>query len=91
MTVPELPSHNHTITDPGHSHTQTTVNDDFNNSGSYPNYTVPSYPRYDSAGTITWTNTINSTTTGITINNIGGNQAHNNLQPYLVLNYIIKY
>lgn len=43
-----------------HSHTQTTVNDDFNNTGSYPNYTQPSYAQYDSAGSITWTNTINS-------------------------------
>ncbi len=43
-----------------HSHTQTTVNDDFNNTGSYPNYTQPSYAQYDSAGSITWTNTINA-------------------------------
>jgi len=29
-------SHNHSINDPGHVHTQTTVNDDFNNSGGSP-------------------------------------------------------
>jgi microcystin-dependent protein len=84
LTVPEMPthnheitdpghthsisdvSHNHSITDPGHSHTQTTVNDDFNNNGTYPDFTTPSYAQYDSAGTKTWTATINGTTTGIT-------------------------
>jgi microcystin-dependent protein len=62
------PGHTHAITDPGHTHTQTTVNDDFNNSGSYPNFTKPSYAQYDSAGTITWTDTINSNTTGVSVN-----------------------
>jgi len=53
------------IIDPGHSHTQNTVNDDFNNSGTYPNYQTPSFAKYDSAGSITWPN-INRSTTGIT-------------------------
>jgi microcystin-dependent protein len=30
-------------------------------------------------------------TSGITINNSGGGGAHNNMPPYIVLNYIIKY
>jgi microcystin-dependent protein len=46
-------------------------------------------------GTSTATPTINSTTatnqnTTATNQNTGGSQAHNNLQPYIVLNYIIK-
>lgn len=80
-------SHSHTINDPGHTHTQTTINDDFNNSGTNP----PSFSG-DSAGTRTWTN-INSAATGITVNSaadhthtfttaaFGGGQAHNNMQP----------
>lgn len=66
---------------PSHSHTQTTVNDDFNGSGTYPNTTKPSYAQYDSTGSVTWTDTINNT---------GGGLAHENMPPYYVLAYIIK-
>ena len=65
-------THNHTatsvVTDPGHTHSQTTVNDDFNGSGGsgYPDGSNPSFAPYDSAGTRSWTN-INSQTTGISI------------------------
>jgi microcystin-dependent protein len=68
-----LRSHTHTATvnDPGHTHTQTSSNDDFNNtSGPYPSAPgdnpKPSYADYDS-GSRTWNNTINSNTTGITV------------------------
>ncbi len=115
LTINEMPSHNHAITDPvhthtgttsvngAHTHTQTTVNDDFNNSGSYPNFTRPSYAQYDSAGTVTWTNTINSngdhthtfttdsSTTGITTQNTGGGVAYNNMQPTLFLGNLFIY
>ncbi len=120
LNISELPSHNHNgttdnagahnhiINDPGHAHTQTTVNDDFNNSavggsGGYPNFSYPSYPRYDSSGVVTWTSTINSSFTGITNSGVGdhqhtfttnltgGGDPHNNLQPYLTLNYMIKF
>lgn len=66
---------------PSHSHTQTSLNDDFNNSGTYPNFSRPSFPQSDSTGSVTWTNTINAT---------GGGQAHENMPPYYVLAYIIK-
>ena len=115
LDVTQIPSHNHTgttqsagihnhaLTDPGHVHNAVSVNDDFNSSGTYPNYTRPSYAQYDSAGTITWTNTITSSTTGISVqnngahthaftsDNTGGGNSHNNLQPYITLNYIIKF
>lgn len=82
-------THTHTLIDPGHTHTQTTVNDDFNNSGTNP----PGFTQ-DSAGNRTWNN-INSAQTGISINtsglhthtfttnSIGGGLAHNNMQPTL--------
>lgn len=91
-------AHNHGITDPGHIHSlnqwlffvQTALVSGFNtssNTGFLPN-----------------TVNTNSNTTGISINNAtatniattatnqntGGDGAHNNLQPYIVLNYIIK-
>ena len=109
LTSNEMPSHTHSgttdvsgehihsITDPGHTHTQTTINDDYNNSGTNP----PGFTQ-DSAGTKTWAN-INSNTTGISINSAGshahtfttgstgGGAAHNNMQPYIALRYLIKY
>lgn len=108
LTTPQLPSHTHTgtvdsngshahgITDPGHAHTQNTINDDYNNSGANP----PGFSA-DSAGSVTWSN-INANVTGITVNangdhthtftsnSTGGGQPHSNLAPYLVVNFIIK-
>jgi microcystin-dependent protein len=77
LTVDEMPSHSHQVNDPGHQHTQTTVNDDFNNSGVNP----PGFTR-DSAGAMTWNN-INEAFTGITVASAGGNLTHNNMQPTL--------
>lgn len=90
-------NHSHGVTDPGHTHTQTTINDDFNSSGASP----PGFAA-DSAGTRTWSN-ISVATTGISVNSngdhahiissdgghthtfttnsVGGGQAHNNMQP----------
>jgi hypothetical protein len=94
-----LGTHNHratsTVNDSGHSHTQTTINDDFNNTGG--NYgggsTTPSYPPSDSAGTLTWTNTINSSATNITVStttDLCGNSVET--RPYNYgINWIIKY
>lgn len=84
-------SHTHTanVNDPGHSHTQSTINDDFNNSGTYANFSTPSFAQQDGSGSITWPN-VNSNTTGITvsINNTGSTET----RPY---NYgvvwLIKY
>lgn len=99
-------AHSHTVNDPGHTHTQTTINDDYNNSGANP----PGFSA-DSAGSVTWSN-INSSTTGITIasngahahsintdgshshtfttNATGGSLPHNNMPPFYVLAYIMK-
>jgi microcystin-dependent protein len=92
----QIPSHSHSVNDPGHVHTQTSMNDDFNNSavgpnGGYSAFTTPSYPRSDSTGSVTWSQTINSASSGISVNNTGGGQTHTNVQPYITIQYIIKY
>ena len=76
---------NHTLSVtemPSHDHDLYSINDDFNSSGTYSNYQKPSMAQFDSSGNITWTNAIES---------VGGGQAHNNMQPFLALSYIIKY
>lgn len=90
-------THTHSINDPGHTHAQTTINDDFNNSGTNP----PGFSA-DSAGSRTWNN-ISTSTTGITLNSngahshtfttgtTGSGDAHNNMQPYMVVRYLIKF
>lgn len=73
LTIPEMPSHNHGITDPGHTHTYA------NNSGDQGVNTLTT--QEDAADQIEYNQTSGSSTTGITINNTGGDQSHNNMQP----------
>ena len=77
LTESELPSHTHTVTDPGHSHTQRVKN-----SGGA---TVDLDRATDRTGAdANVTSTTASATTGITLGNTGSGSAHNNLQPYIV-------
>lgn len=72
----QIPAHNHAVTDPGHTHltqrypTATGGNSGFtidtSMSGTLANNTLPTA----------------SATTGISTQNTGGGQAHNNLPPY---------
>jgi microcystin-dependent protein len=72
-------SHTHGIGSDGlHAHSLTTAS-----AGSH-SHTIT----VDEGGDHTHTLTVNNTTA--TNNNTGGGAAHNNLQPYIVLNYIIK-
>jgi len=80
ITTNELTTHNHGITDPGHNHSATTydagsIHNEFGSNTSY------------AGGGTAYTNT---NTTGITINNTGGSQPHNNIPPYYVLAFIMK-
>lgn len=77
LTLNEMPSHTHSITDPGHFHTQV---------GQGEGYAA------SNGGNGNRANPANTTTnvTNISINANGGGLAHNVMQPFLTLNYIIK-
>lgn len=77
LSVGEIPSHNHTVTDPGHSHTY-----QITTSSAGP---IGAGSGYVNSGVNTTTST-----TGITLSSTGGGAAHNNVQPTIVVNKIIK-
>lgn len=78
LTVGEMPSHSHAVTDPGHLHT----------AGANYGYgiNVLGGPNNIPSGGNTGVST-----TGITIGSSGSGSPHNNVQPTLLMNYIIKY
>ena len=82
LTKGEMPAHTHTVTDSGHSHSVYLYGNDGNNS----NYHNVQRGGSDSHGSTPAT----KRETGITIDSTGSNYSHNNLQPYLTINYIIK-
>ena len=75
-------SHTHTLTDPGHNHTTTVINQNLQN-GSVSG--APSFPAVGSA-----TITSSTSTTGITIATTGSSGTNANLVPYYALAYIMK-
>ena len=84
LSVSELPAHSHTVTDPGHLHSMRMNLDDFSYAGVLApigNGAIPSGA----------TGLTNSTTTGITIDYTGDGEPFSVMNPYLVVNYIIKY
>jgi len=96
LSASEMPSHFHTV-DPPNAYTST-------NGGHSHSYTAPATAQNADAGGIPDYVTVTSGTTSyngdhshsIDIGSFysgstGNGYAHNNLQPYIVLNYIIKY
>lgn len=79
LTVEEMPSHSHTINDPGHTHAYT------NNTNDQQVSALPGETAADQADI---GQTTGSSTTGITINNTGGGGAHNNMQPTIFISNI---
>jgi microcystin-dependent protein len=77
LTIPEIPSHTHGVTDPGHKHNYGGVGPDGRGA--------------DNAKTATpKTSQTSSAFTGISINATGGSQPHNNIQPSIAA-YSIMY
>lgn len=82
LTLAQIPSHNHGVTDPGHAHST------YVRLGQ--SYSGLLYQAGGSADNATYFATVGAATTGISIQNNGGGGAHSNVQPTRVLNYIIK-
>jgi microcystin-dependent protein len=78
LTVGEIPSHSHGVTDPGHTHSYTANTNDqgVGSSGEV------AADQADLAATT------GSSPTGITIQNTGGGGAHNNMQPTIFISNI---
>jgi len=84
LSVSELPSHSHGVSDPGHSHSYTDpLIGQYTGLEHDENGTAVEYP-YGNWGTTT------ESTTGISINSTGSNSPHNNMPPFYVLAYIMR-
>jgi microcystin-dependent protein len=95
LIVEEIPSHTHTVTDPGHTHTSNATGAQsiggngnglaFSNGAStYSGSTDTSGGEPNLFATVAAL-TINSNTTGVTNQVTGGGLAHNNMQPTLFI------
>jgi microcystin-dependent protein len=99
LTTAELSTHSHGVTDSGHSHGVTdsghthTYDDELstlNVTSSGASAVIKTGPTTLNTNSATTGISINSATTGISTSNAGSGTAHNNMQPSLVTNYIIK-
>lgn len=85
----EMPTHSHTATETaagGHSHTVTLDYYTNNSTGGSTNYVNPST---GSAQVSKTTSAGGEHSHSVTVGSSGGGSAHNNIQPYVTVNYII--
>jgi microcystin-dependent protein len=83
LTTAQMPSHTHGVSDSGHLHS----------SHSHSSTNMPVAVNYKTTQPVLTSTTggnTGSATTGITIQSAGSGNAHQNTQPTIVLNYIIK-
>jgi microcystin-dependent protein len=83
LTVAEMPTHAHTITDPGHTHTYLGVQGQSAGTSAPTTNVAENDPRP--------TETTGSNVTGITVNSNGSSNAHNNMQPTLFFGNLFIY
>ena len=84
------PGHAHAITDPGHTHTLIAVQNGGGTSSFAGGGAVSLAPTITTNSSTTGI-TINANTTGITTQNNGSGTAHNNIQPTIAINHIIRF
>jgi microcystin-dependent protein len=84
LTTDQIPSHNHTLTDPGHTHA--------NNGGTLRGLIPANSGSFSFPGGSTATGdlSLTSNTTGISIAAAGGNGAHVNVQPTIIANKLLR-
>lgn len=87
LNISELPSHSHNVSDPGHNHNQGAFDRLLNATGTN---TVSGVDNSAGEPNLTISGIIQDSTTGVTIDNTGGNQAHQNLPPYFALAKIMR-
>lgn len=78
LTTAEIPSHNHGVTDPGHTHTFTAPAQ--GGSLSFAAGTSAYFPIQNTGAAVT----------GISIQNTGGGGAHNSMSPFILCTIYIK-
>jgi microcystin-dependent protein len=82
LTTAQLAAHNHGVTDPGHVHQYGVYGGSFGD-GSGAASLFTGFPLRETRST-------GNNATNISIQNNGSGNAHNNTQPTLIVNYIIK-
>lgn len=87
LVTGEVPSHNHTVTDPGHTHSTTLRATGVGGSddAATAKWNVRTSTDYGNLSPAT-----SSSTTGISLAASGGGGSHNNTQPTIIFNKIIK-
>jgi hypothetical protein len=85
LTTNQIPSHSHTINDPGHTHKNGAFDRLLQSNGTG---TVGSTDNTPGEPQVTTSGIISTSTTGISINNTGGGQSHENRPPFRALYFI---